>query len=123
MLKKQNCSGIVVWSENGFNEQIVIGVSKKLKIPVILLQHGIYADDPKANEQNKFSGLLPLKSDKFAVWGKAMSDYAKNYGIDTEKIEQFRSTKSLSFEVGDHKQIAVKVIDLRGNEVIAVRKL
>jgi len=43
--------------------------------------------------------------------------------VDTEKMHQFRSTKSIPFETGDHKQIAVKVIDLRGNEMVAVRKL
>lgn len=43
--------------------------------------------------------------------------------VDTEKMERFRSTLSLPFELGEHKKIAVKVIDQRGNEVIAMRDL
>jgi len=43
--------------------------------------------------------------------------------VDQEKMDQFRSTESIPFEAGNHKQIAIKVIDLRGNEVVAVRKL
>jgi adenine-specific DNA-methyltransferase len=43
--------------------------------------------------------------------------------VDTEKMEQFRSASSIPFELGEHKKIAVKVIDQRGNEVIAMRDL
>jgi len=32
-------------------------------------------------------------------------------------------TTSAPFEVGEHKQIAVKVIDDRGNELLVVKKL
>lgn len=42
--------------------------------------------------------------------------------VDAEKMEKFKSTVSLPFKSGG-KKIAVKVIDLRGNEVIAVREL
>jgi adenine-specific DNA-methyltransferase len=43
--------------------------------------------------------------------------------VDKEKIEHFRGTESLPFELEKHKTIAVKVLDNRGNEVIKIRKL
>ncbi|MFQ5852801.1 MAG: hypothetical protein ACE5JU_19755, partial [Candidatus Binatia bacterium] len=43
--------------------------------------------------------------------------------IDPEAFEQMRGTVSFPFKPGDHKRIAVKVIDFRGNEVVRVVKL
>jgi len=85
-LKKQYFSSIIVWSENGFNEQIMISLGKKYKIPIILLQHGSYVDDLKAKDFNIFSGSLPIKSDWFSVWGKEMLEYSKKCGISEKKI-------------------------------------
>lgn len=42
---------------------------------------------------------------------------------DAEAFEAFNGTKSLPFENGKHERIAVKVIDPRGNEVMAIRRL
>ena len=49
---------------------------------------------------------------------KALGDAA-----DGDAFEAFRGTLSLPFEKGKHSQVAVKVIDPRGNEVMTVRKL
>jgi adenine-specific DNA-methyltransferase len=42
---------------------------------------------------------------------------------DAEVFERFSGTESLPFKTGKHKRIALKVIDPRGNEVMAVRQL
>ena len=42
---------------------------------------------------------------------------------DEEAFEKFDGTESLPFKAGKYKRIAVKVIDPRGNEVMAVRQL
>ncbi len=42
---------------------------------------------------------------------------------DVEAFGAFNGTTSLPFEVGKHRRIAVKVIDPRGNEVMAIRSL
>lgn len=42
---------------------------------------------------------------------------------DPEAFAAFKGTVSLPFSVGKHRRIAVKVIDPRGNEVMAVRRL
>ena len=43
--------------------------------------------------------------------------------IDTENFEAFSGTESLPFPAGEHKCVAVKVIDPRGNEVMRVHEL
>lgn len=43
--------------------------------------------------------------------------------IDPEKFEALSGTTSLPFAPGKHKRIAVKVIDPRGNEVMAVQQI
>ena len=43
--------------------------------------------------------------------------------IDPTAFEQLRGTVSFPFEAGEHRRIAVKVIDFRGNEVIRVSPL
>ena len=40
--------------------------------------------------------------------------------IDREAFAQMRGTVSFPFKLGEHKRIAVKVIDFRGNEVVRV---
>jgi adenine-specific DNA-methyltransferase len=43
--------------------------------------------------------------------------------IPPEVFEQMRSTVSFPFKPGEHRRIAVKVIDFRGNEVVRVVNL
>lgn len=47
----------------------------------------------------------------------------KNGPIDAERFEAFGGTTSLPFPKGKHGRVAVKVIDPRGNEVMAVQAL
>lgn len=78
---------VLVWSENGFNEQIAIGLAKKQKIPVILLQHGLYYDSPEALEFNQFAGVLPTNTDMIACWGISFKKSLEKWGIPSEKIK------------------------------------
>jgi adenine-specific DNA-methyltransferase len=43
--------------------------------------------------------------------------------IDEELIEAYRGTVSLPFEAGEHKRIAVKIVDDRGIESLKVMEL
>ena len=43
--------------------------------------------------------------------------------IDPERFEKFSGTESLPFPAGEHRRVAVKVIDPRGNEVMCVHDL
>lgn len=42
---------------------------------------------------------------------------------DLDAFEAFKGTTSLPFKAGKHRRIAVKVVDPRGNEVMALRSL
>jgi len=55
------------------------------------------------------------------AWDKLAN--ALQYVIDTNAFAAFKGTTSLPFEAGEHKKIAVKVIDPRGNEVMVVKRL
>lgn len=57
------------------------------------------------------------------AWEKIGKALANSGAIDPEAFAQFSSAVSLPFEKGKHGQIAVKVIDPRGNEVMKVVKL
>jgi len=92
MFEKNKISSVMVWSEIGFNEQIVINLAKKSNIPVVLIQHGLYYDTVKAYEFNKLAGIFPFYSDKFVVWGKTLEKYALDIGIPSEKIVTIGST-------------------------------
>ena len=72
---------IMISSEIGITEQIVISESKKHGIKLILLQHGIYYDTKEAVETNLSKGLYPIKSDKFLVWGNISENNLKNIDI------------------------------------------
>ena len=72
---------IMISSEIGITEQIVISETKKHGIKLVLLQHGIYYDTKEAIETNISKGLYPIKSDKFLVWGKISENNLKNIDI------------------------------------------
>lgn len=86
LLSKISISSILVWSESGFNEQIIIHLAKKFGIPTVLLQHGVYNDDKNSYEFNFFSGNICNLCDKFAVWGNTLAKYAVAGGVPEQKI-------------------------------------
>jgi len=92
LFKKYPINSVLIWSENGFNEQIVLNFARKLAIPTVLIQHGgVGFDSPIAFEYNIFAGILPIQSDKFISWGNPYKEHALNGGIQSKKIEMLGS--------------------------------
>ena len=87
LFEKFTPSAVIVLSEMGFQEQILIQVAKKFQTPVILLQHGLYSDDKAAFEYNQFLGVIPHYSDKIAVWGTVYKQYLMECKISSKKIQ------------------------------------
>ena len=87
IFEKFKISSIVCWSENGFNEQITIGVGGNMKKKIFLLQHGLYADSIDSISQNEFSGVLPKNSSNFLVWGDVTEKYAKDIQFPETEIK------------------------------------
>ena len=87
LFEKFTPSAVIVLSEMGFQEQILIQVAKKFQTSVILLQHGINFDDKAAFEANQFLGVIPNQSDKIAVWGQVDKKYLEECKIPLKKIQ------------------------------------
>jgi hypothetical protein len=88
ILNKYRFDSIVMLSEIGFTEQIIGQLAKNHKIPVVLLQPGVYNDTPESTEMNISKGAYPIQSDKIIVWGKiAKNDCILNAKIPSNKIE------------------------------------
>lgn len=64
--------------------------------------------------------FLPLAGDKEG-WSKLAKDLKTS--IDESLIDQYRGTESLPFTCGDHKRIAVKIVDDRGIESLVIKGL
>ncbi len=101
LLQKIKISSILVWSENGFNEQIAIKIAKRSNIKVVLMQHGMYWETDENYEQNKFAGIFPEEADKMIVWGKQTKEYITRCGFH-EKSEELGS--SLYENIFDRKK-------------------
>jgi len=86
ILENTKPKSILLLSESGYTEQIILNLSKKLGIQTFLLHHGMFHDTKKGHEWNKFSGSISNDSDKFFVWGNSMKKYASHYKIPDSKI-------------------------------------
>ena len=86
LLNKFHFSFILLHSEVGPNEKILLRLAKLKKIPTFLLQHGIINDSVDAIDYNVYRGVIPIESDHAIVWGKVYEDYFKQIGIPKEKI-------------------------------------
>jgi adenine-specific DNA-methyltransferase len=64
--------------------------------------------------------FFPMAGDK-----DGWSRLAKNLKaeIDEERIEAYRGTVSLPFEIGEHRRIAVKIVDDRGIESLKIKEI
>ncbi len=87
LLTKYKFNSILILSEVGFTEQVVVKIANSLKIPVLLHQLGQHWDTPEAREMNKSQGVYPINSDKFLVWGQIAENDALRYGVSQEKIQ------------------------------------
>ena len=86
LLNKFQFSFILLHSEVGPNEKILLQLAKLKKIPTFLLQHGLINDSVDAYDHNVYRGVVPIESDHAIVWGKVNEDYFRRIGIPEEKI-------------------------------------
>ena len=86
LLNKFHFSFILLHSEVGPNEKILLQLAKLKKIPTFLLQHGLINDSVDGYDHNVYRGVVPVESDHAIVWGKVNEDYFRQIGIPEEKI-------------------------------------
>jgi len=86
ILEKYNFSLILILSEVGPNEKILLQLENSKNIPKLLLQHGLINDSIEGYEHNVANGVIPIESNGGIVWGKVNENYLKKIGISSEKI-------------------------------------
>ena len=86
MLNQTKPDYILIQSESGNTEQIILSISKTLNIPVILLQHGFLKSTEGGFKLNKFTKSIMNNSDQFIVWGNFTSENLWAYeGLNCRK--------------------------------------
>ncbi len=88
IFEKYSLNSILVWSEIGSTEQILVKLAKRFGIKVVLLQHGLFYDSESesAYNMNKFQGVYPIDADKYVVWGKIEEKHQIKQGTPNEKL-------------------------------------
>lgn len=84
-------SKLLILSESGPAEQIIISKAKELVIPIVLLQHGNFHDNPNGHKYNQFTGSVLSDSDQFLVWGNSMLKYAREYNLPISRMHALGS--------------------------------
>lgn len=88
IFEKYKLDSILVLSEIGSTEQILVKLAKRFGIKIILLQHGLFydSDSEGAYNMNKFQGVYPLDADKYVVWGKIEEKHQLRRKTPHEKL-------------------------------------
>ena len=86
LLQKLKPSAVLLWTETAPTEKTVIKLAKNLKIPIVVLQHGLFFDSEGARDMNQFQGVYPVEADKYVVWGKIEERHAVREGVPKERI-------------------------------------
>lgn len=94
--------------------------NEHLKYPPV----GLVTPDTDKDAGNKACAFDPHLDPRLQRAGanEGWARLARNLkaGIDEELIEAYRGTVSLPFEPGDHRRIAVKIVDDRGIESLRI---
>lgn len=110
IIDKYDFSSILILSEVGPNEKIILQLKKLKNIPTFLLQHGLINDSLEGYSHNVANGVIPIESDGGIVWGKINENYLKNVGIPAEKIHTlgsplFDNHKKINSSFEDNKYV------------------
>jgi len=79
-------SVVLLLSESGVTEQIMLKLSEKFSIKTVLLQHGLILDSLSAKNYNQILGILPVNSTKFFAWGNSSAEYVLQSTRYNDKI-------------------------------------
>tara|TARA_Y100000996_G_scaffold109777_1_gene81162 strand:+ start:2354 stop:4219 length:1866 start_codon:yes stop_codon:yes gene_type:complete len=86
-ISEKKPSAIVVLSENGITEQILLKLARKYSIKTVLLQHGSILDGNDAIDYNRSQGIFPIQSDKFFAWNYSSANCILKSNCSEQKIK------------------------------------
>ncbi|QLH09697.1 hypothetical protein [Candidatus Nitrosotenuis sp. DW1] len=87
LFERYDIRTILILSEIGPNEQILMHMTHQKGKHVVLMQHGIPYETKEASKRNDLSGFFPNFSDAMIVWGKPTKKYLEDSGIDPSKLK------------------------------------
>lgn len=87
LFENYDIKSIVILSEIGPQEQILMHVARKNGTSVILMQHGIPYETKESSIRNNFQGFFPNFSDSMIVWSKSTKKYLESFGIPSSKLQ------------------------------------
>ena len=106
LLENQTIKTILILSEIGPQEQILMHLAHINGKKVVLLQHGIPYETREASKRNNLHGFFPNFSDAMIVWGPLTKQYLENAGILSSKLKPLGNSPyddlvSISHNAGD----------------------
>jgi len=92
MFEGVHIDSVVVLSEIGMTEQIIIQLANQKKIPILHLQEGLHYDTQEAFEHSKFQTVFLESASKYIAWGKFSKEFQVTIGkISTENVVELGS--------------------------------
>lgn len=88
IFQKYKIDSILILSEIGSTEQIMVKIAKLCGVKVVLLQHGLFYDSESdgAYKMNKFQGVYPSDADKYVIWGSVEEKHQIKRGTPNEML-------------------------------------
>ena len=104
LFNKNIVDSVVVLSEIGMTEQIIIQLANQNKIPVLHLQEGLHYDTQQAYDHSKFQTVFLESATKYIAWGKLSKDFQVNIGkINAEKVIELGSPNFSELKFSDNE--------------------
>ena len=92
MFDEVTIDSVIVLSEIGMTEQIIIQLAKQKKIPILHLQEGLHHDTQETYEHSKFQTIFLESANKYIAWGKLSKDFQIKIGkIPEENVIELGS--------------------------------
>jgi hypothetical protein len=132
IFKKYSIGVVLLISEAGLTEQIIMNHAKINKVPILHFQEGLHFDTREAFENEVSQGVYPEFADEYIVWGDIYkNDAISNAKINSEKINVLGSPRFNKLSVEDNHNAEEFVLlatmppqieDIRGHNVKYLKK-
>ena len=132
IFEKYSIGAVLLISEAGLTEQIIMNYAKINKVPILHFQEGLHFDTTEAFENVISQGVYPELADEYIVWGDIYkNDAISNAKTNSEKINVLGSPRfnKLSVEDDHNREEFVllatmppQIEDIRGHNVNNLEK-
>ena len=104
MFENFDIDSVIVISEIGMTEQIIIQLANQKKIPILHLQEGLHIDTQEAFENSKSQGAFLESADKYLAWGKFSKENEVTIGkVSPENVIELGSPRFSELKYSDNK--------------------